>query len=152
MRPLIYLIGSLKKQRVREVAVDLRTLGYDVFDDWQATAPNTDKHWEAYERESRGRNFREALKGRAATNAFNFDKSHLDQCAAGVLVLTEGSKQRSAHLEAGYLVGLGKPMFIFMDGEPDEFDLMYNFATEIIYDIHELIDALKRYVGGSYGR
>lgn len=138
---MIYLIGSLKTTRAREVAKELRTHNFEVFDDWQATAPDTDKHWEDYERTYRERNFREALEGKAAVNNFDFDYRHLLMCDAGVLAAPAG---RSAHLELGFILGKNKPGFILLDGEPQEFDLMYKLATGIFYSVGELVDELKR--------
>jgi nucleoside 2-deoxyribosyltransferase len=56
---------------------------------------------------------------------------------AGVLLLPCG---RSAHLEAGYFVGSGKPLFVLLaDGEPE---LMYRMATRLCVNLFELIDAI----------
>jgi hypothetical protein len=138
---VIYLIGSLKIPRAREVARELREHGFEVFDDWQATHAETDKAWEIYEREYRGRNFRQALAGKAACNNFDFDYRHLQMCDAAVLAAPAG---RSAHLELGWILGKDKPGYILLDGEPKEFDLMYKLATAICYDIDELVVALLR--------
>ena len=137
---MIYVIGSLKTQRAREVARRLRDARFEVFDDWQATAPDTDKHWTAYEK-ARGRNLRDALQGKAGRNQFAFDEKHLNACKAAVLVMPCG---KSAHLELGYIRGLGKPGFVLFDKDPDEFDLMYGLASEICYSEDEVIEELRR--------
>ncbi len=139
-KPSIYVIGSLKNERTLEVALALRNFGWDVFDDWYGAGPNADDHWQAYENQ-RGRNFKEALAGRAAQHIFQLDKTNLDRCSAGVLVLPAG---KSGHLELGYLIGQGKPGYILLDGEPERFDLMYNFATQVFLSVDEMIAALKR--------
>jgi hypothetical protein len=138
---MIYLIGSLKTVRAREVARELREHGFEVFDDWQATHAETDKAWEIYEREYRGRNFREALEGKAACNNYDFDYHHLLMCDAAVLAVPCG---RSAHLELGWILGKDKPGYILLDGEPREFDLMYKLATAICYDVEELVVVLRK--------
>ncbi len=57
---------------------------------------------------------------------------------ACVLVLPCG---RSAHLEAGYFAGAGKPLLILLaDGEPE---LMYKMASEIYTELGELIADLN---------
>jgi hypothetical protein len=138
---VIYLIGSLKTTRARDVAVELRNYGHEVFDEWNATSRDADKHWEDYERISRKRNFREALEGKAACNSFDFDYRHLLMCDAAVLAAPAG---RSAHLELGFILGKNKPGFILLDGEPVEFDLMYKLATAIFYNVDELVEELKK--------
>ena len=56
------------------------------------------------------------LKNWAAQIVFDFDRKHLNRVDAGLLVLPAG---KSGHLELGYLIGLGKPGYILLDGEPD---------------------------------
>jgi nucleoside 2-deoxyribosyltransferase len=61
---------------------------------------------------------------------------------ACVLVMPCG---RSAHLEAGYFVGAGKPLYILLsDGEPE---LMYRMAWEtggtICVELSELLQAMR---------
>jgi hypothetical protein len=48
---------------------------------------------------------------------------------------------RSAHLEAGYFVGAGKPLYIVIY-DPCEPELMYKMATQICLSERELIAAL----------
>lgn len=132
----IYIIGSLRNPRVLEVAKALRALGHDVFDDWMSAGPETDDRWMDYERQ-RGRTFREALNGYHAQHAFKLDKRHLDECDVAVLVMPAG---KSAHLELGYVIGDGNKLgYILMDGEPERFDIMYNFADDVFVSLEELI-------------
>ena len=53
-----------------------------------------------------------------------------------MLVLPAG---KSGHLEAGYLIGQGKPVYILLAGEPERFDVMYNFAAGVYTSLDELI-------------
>lgn len=117
----------------------LRTLGYDVFDDWYAAGEFADESWQAYEK-ARGHTFAEALDGHAARHVFEYDKSHLDRCDIGVLVLPAG---KSGHLELGYLIGQGKPGYILLAGEPERYDVMYRFATGVFILAEELFRALE---------
>ena len=76
----IYLIGSLRDKRIPEIGNELREkTGHEVFDDWFAPGPRADDHWKEYE-SSRGRSYKQALSGFAASHIFAFDKFHLDQC------------------------------------------------------------------------
>lgn len=136
---MIYLIGSMRNARVPEIANFLRGRGFDIFDDWFSPGPEADDCWQAYEKE-RGRDFATALAGAHANEVFNFDKRHLDAAEAVVLVTPAG---KSAHLELGYVIGCGKPGFIYMEEEPQRFDIMYKFATAIVTDINTLTDTLE---------
>lgn len=135
---MIYVIGSLRQSRPREIAALLRQDGHEVFDDWQAPGPQADDHWRDYEQE-RGRTFKEALAGAAAQNVFQFDKGNLDRADAAVLVMPAG---KSAHLELGYVLGSGKPGYILLDGEPERWDVMYGFATGVFTETEALRSAL----------
>jgi hypothetical protein len=131
----IYVIGSLRNPRVVDVARELRSIGLDAFDDWMAAGPEADDYWQAYE-VARGRDFAGALKGYAARNVYAFDKTNLDRCDAGVLVLPAG---KSGHLELGYMIGRGKPGYILLDGEPERFDVMYQFANAVFRNVNEML-------------
>lgn len=135
----LYLVGSLRNENVPKVGKALRSLGIDVFDDWFAAGPEADDYWRDYEK-SRGHNFRQALNNHAAKNVFEFDKRNLDRSDMGLLVMPAG---KSGHLELGYLIGSGKPGFILMDGEPERFDVMVNFATDIFLNEGEMLDYFK---------
>ena len=141
-RPVVYVIGSLRNPRVPDVAKTLRLrTGWDIFDDWYAAGPNADDHWRDYE-QARGHTLAEALKGHSARHVFEYDKSHLDRADYGVLVLPAG---RSGHLELGYLVGQGKRVIILMDGEPERYDVMYQFADFVVSDMDALVASLYRF-------
>jgi nucleoside 2-deoxyribosyltransferase len=76
-----------------------------------------------------------ALEGYAANHVFRYDRSHLDRASAGILLLPAG---KSGHLEAGYLIGQGKPVWILMPGEPERFDVMYRFASGVFTNKEDL--------------
>jgi hypothetical protein len=46
-------------------------------------------------------------------------------------------------LELGYTIGRGKPGFILFDQEPERYDVMYAFATDIFFSREKLIERLK---------
>lgn len=134
----IYLIGSLRNPRVSEIAKALRAQGHEVFDDWMAAGPEADDYWMKYE-QAKGNDFKAALAGYAGQHVYQYDKSHLDRCQTGVLILPAG---KSGHLELGYLIGQGKLAFILLDGEPERFDVMYNFASGVFTKLEDLIARL----------
>lgn len=136
---MIYVIGSLRNPNIPTVGEALRKAGHEVFDDWYAAGPEADDYWQKYEK-GRGRSFQEALQGYAARNVFAFDRKHLDRAEAVVLVLPAG---KSGHLEFGYSLGRGKPGFILLDGEPERYDVMYQFASAVCADVDQLVTSLS---------
>lgn len=136
---MIYLVGSLRNPQVPIVAGQLRAAGYEVFDDWYSPGEQTDEKWQAYEK-ARGRGYKAALAGAHAQNVFTFDKVHLEGADVVVLLLPAG---KSAHLELGWCLGKGKPGFILMNGEPERYDVMSCFATDIATDVEELLHMLE---------
>lgn len=138
----VYIIGALRNDRIPEVGAAIRSLGLEAFNDWHSAGPDADDFLRDHYR-SRGCSYKEGIYSHAAKHIFNFDKYHLDRSHAGVLVMPAG---KSAHLEMGYLIGQGKPVFILFDKEPERFEVMHNFATDIFFDLNELKQTLKEIV------
>lgn len=135
----IYIIGSLRDPKVPEIAASIREDGHDVFDDWFAAGEVADDRWMGYEQTYRKRTLGDALRGRAAKHVFDFDKTWLDWADSAVLVLPAG---KSAHLELGYMAGKGKDTYVLLDGEPERYDVMYQFATAVYTNLDDLRKAL----------
>lgn len=135
----LYLIGSLRNPMVPEIGNDLRRLGFDVFDDWYAAGEKADDAWQSYE-QGRDHTFSEALKGYAAQHVFEFDYQHLDDSDIGVLIMPAG---KSGHIEAGFLMGQNKPVYVLLPEEPDRFDVMYAFFAGVFNDKKDLLIAVK---------
>lgn len=134
MKTIGYIIGALKNPEIPIIATQLRSVGYEIVDDWYAAGPEADEIWREYE-QARGRPFCEAIKGIHAKAAFESDKEWLDKADFVVLVLPAG---KSGHLELGYAIGKGKPAWVLMPEPPMRFDLMYRFATGIVATVDEL--------------
>ena len=139
MKPVIYLIGSLRNDEIPAIGDKLRERGFDVFDQWHSAGPEADDCFQAY-RLGRKWSYREALNSYAAKHIFNFDKTHLDRANIAVLVMPAG---KSGHIELGYFLGQGKPGYVLFDKEPDRFDQMYQFADDVFFDINELGEHLS---------
>lgn len=141
----IYLIGSLRNPKIPRIAGSLRDCGFEVFDDWHAAGPEADDCWQAYEQE-RGRSFDEALLGKHALDVYWFDRNNIEASDIALLVLPAG---KSGHLELGFSLGQGRPGFILTEGEPDRYDVMYNFADRVFTDpgtmLKELHGAYRNY-------
>jgi nucleoside 2-deoxyribosyltransferase len=138
----IYLIGSLRNPKIPFLANVLRGYGHEVFDDWHSGGPNADDAWKDYEAK-RGRTYREAIVGLAATNVFEFDMKHIMAADVGVLVLPAG---KSAHLELGYMRGRGQQAYVLFEEEPDRdrWDLMYKLAHGVFFNVEELCGVLNK--------
>lgn len=141
---LVYLVGSLKLEtRIPAIGNELRAEGYDVMDEWITPGREADENWQRYEK-IRGRSYKEALKGRAATNIFLFDKSYIDLCDVAILTMPCG---KSAFIELGYAKGRGKKTFILLDGQdPERYDIMPNLADDVCFNLEELKLKLKSIV------
>lgn len=129
----LYLIGSLRNDRVPKLARNLREIlpGVEVFDDWYAAGPEADDYWKAYEQE-RGRSYEEALSGYAARHVFEFDKHHLDTSTHALLVLPAG---KSGHMELMYAkYGVGARTAILLDPDDVRWDVMYQFCDVLSND------------------
>lgn len=135
----IYIIGSLRNKAIPEFANTLRDAGFDAFADWFAPGPDADDFWRDYSK-ARGWNYKQALQSYAAKHVFEFDKQHLDESDVVVMLMPAG---KSGHLELGYAVGKGKPAYILFDGEPERYDVMVQFTTDIFFNQDDLIAALK---------
>lgn len=146
VRKVVYLIGSLRNERIPDFATELEALtGYEVFADWFTPGPQADDYLQAYIAKRRTTaGIRAALDSYAARHVFEFDKEHLDRADAAVLLMPAG---KSGHLELGYTIGRGKPGFILFDEEPERVDIMLQFATGITFSREELVRLLKRAVG-----
>lgn len=143
-KPVVYLIGSLRNEKIPHIAKEIRELGFEVFDDWFSPGPEADDFWRKYEK-VRGSTYREALNNYAGKHIYEFDKHHIDRADIGILVMPGG---KSAHLELGYMIGKGKTCFILFDQEPERWDIMVRFAMEnggnVCSNFEELKDELSK--------
>ncbi len=137
---MIYLVGSLRNERIPIIDNRLTAEGFEVFSDWYSPGPKADDHWKDYEK-ARGKTYLQALDGWAAKHIFEFDLYHLKRADTAVLVAPAG---RSGHLELGWALGQGKKGYILLESELDRWDIMLKFATGIFTRIEDLIYALKK--------
>ena len=133
----IYLIGSLRNSAVPKLAASLRNNVTEVFDNWYAAGKIADDSWRDYER-SRGHDYQQALDNHSARHTYSFDLFHLNRCHAGILCLPAG---RSGHLEAGFVSGQGKPVFMLLDksGEPERLDVL----SQVLYGVYSTVPKLQ---------
>jgi len=137
----IYVASSWRNDKQPMVVDILRKEKFEVYDfkdsegfNWSEIDPDW-KNWSTSE-------FVIASHHELANKGFTRDMEALNWCDAGVLVLPCG---RSAHLEAGYLIGKSKPVFIWQDRtERLEPELMYNMATVCMY-LDEVVSNLQSF-------
>lgn len=135
-KPCIYIIGSLRNEKIPVVGNAVRAAGFEAFDDWHGTGPKADDYWLEYEK-LRGRSYAEALAGRAAQNTFALDRDNILRSEGVIMVMPAG---KSGHMEFGYARRGGIPGVILLDGEPERYDVMYNFASLVTSDLAAAID------------
>ena len=136
----IYIIGSLRNPAIPEFANFLTNAGYEAFADWYSAGFEADDKWRDYAK-ARGWSYKQALESFAAENVFQFDKRHLDASDVAVLLAPAG---KSAHMELSYFVYNHKrPGFILFEEEPERYDVMLKFSTEVLFNRKELLDRLK---------
>lgn len=138
-KKVIYLIGSLRNEKIPHIANQLRKLGFEVFDDWFSPGPEADDFWRNYEK-TRGSTYKQALKNWAGKHIYEFDKFHIDRADIGIMYMPAG---KSGHLELGYMIGKGKRCFVLFDEEPERWDVMYQFAEDVYFSFEELAKKLK---------
>lgn len=137
----IYLASSWRNEFQPQAVLDLRAAGHEVYDfrnsphgqggfAWGQIDPNW-KNWTA-------KQYRMALLHPIAEKGFNSDLTGMMWADVGILLNPCG---RSAHLELGYMAGVGKKTIIWTrDGE--EPDLMYSLANCICISLEEVLSAL----------
>lgn len=121
------------------IGQELRSHGFDVFDDWYSAGHEADDALRDYER-FRGKPYNEVLKSWAVQHVFQFDKYHLDRADAAVMLMPAG---KSGHIELGYMIGTGRPGYILFEEEPERVECMQAFATGVYFSVPTLIQAME---------
>lgn len=144
----VYVASSWRNEFQPDIVSHLRQMGCEVYDfknphsvtgidygtegkgfHWSDLDPE-DPNWRAWPPEK----FRKLLDHPLAKSGFASDKAAMEWADVFVLLMPCG---RSAHLEAGWAVGQGKPTAIFLDRQ-NEPELMYKFADVCVTSTFEL--------------
>lgn len=136
----IYLASSWRNRQQPSVLSILRAAGHKVYDFRNPAPDNTGFQWRNAGDVSSPEPYLETLKTDIAAQGFQLDKNAMDWADTCVLLLPCG---RSAHLEAGYMAGAGKRVYVLLSPEQFEPELMYLLCSGITTDIHELLMMLK---------
>jgi nucleoside 2-deoxyribosyltransferase len=141
--PKVYVASSWRNKKQPQVVKALRNVGFEVYDFHNPGPGDNGFQWSEVDPDWQGWNaeqFREGLDHPIAINGFRNDINALRDCDCCVLVNPCG---RSAHLEAGFACGYGKPTFILLQ-DGDEPELMYLMADMICTNLDELIREMVR--------
>jgi hypothetical protein len=145
----LYLASSWKNELiVTDLAEYLRVAGHEVDAFCDTSTGRLSFNWAALtDVEHETLNAKTALEHPVVQQAFAEDKKWLDWAEGVVLVLPSG---KSAHLEAGYTVGQGKPVWCYAPNgfPPGDMDVMYGFFQGLFTSRYALAKAL----GGSSSR
>ena len=133
----IYVASSWKNNNHQpEVVIKLREAGHEVYDFRNPPSgaafmwDKIDSAWESWSLEEYLRNLKHPL----AEAGFESDFDAMQWADAFILVMPSGN---SAHLEAGWAIGAGKPTAIYLP-EQTQADLMYKLADEIHLTVPEI--------------
>ncbi len=142
-RRRIYVASSWRNSYQPTTVELLRGAGHEVYDFRNPRPGDTgfawseiDPDWLAW----KPRPFRRALEHPVAAAGFASDFHAMEWADTFVLDMPCG---RSAHLEAGWAIGRGKPTAIVMREEKFEPELMYLMAARLVCDYHELATWLR---------
>ena len=139
----IYVASSWRNPYQAEAVSYLRHAGHEVYDFRNSFPGNKGFHWSEIDPDWQNwtsAQYREALGHSIAGDGYLTDFKAMEWADVCVLVLPCG---RSAHLEAGYFVGAGKPLHILIL-EKCEPELMYKMATGIHTTFNELLRCVEQ--------
>lgn len=145
----IYVASSWRNRDQPAVVGALREAGHEVYDFKNPKEGDQGFHWKEVllERDDRGHcqpaDLRRALTHPRAVEGFASDFGAMKWADVGVLLLPCG---RSAHLEAGWMAGAGKPTLVLAppSGASIEPELMYGVTgRELCVGFTELLAELE---------
>ena len=137
----IYIASSWRNTLQPDVVRELRAAGHDVYD-FRNPPGRVGFRWDAVDpgwRDWTSADYRRALSHPVAQGGFKSDFDAMQWADTCVLVLPCG---RSAHLEAGWMVGKGKRVYV-LQTSPEEPELMYLMADGICLTSSELLGRLS---------
>jgi hypothetical protein len=136
----IYVASSWRNAIQPDVVSALRAEGHEVYDFRNPAPDNNGFGWRQVDGDAANwtpRRFAQLVTSHpVAAAGFALDKAALDWCDTCVLVLPSG---RSAHLEAGYACGQGKHVFVLLQEDKFEPELMYLLADGIGCSIGDML-------------
>lgn len=143
----LYVASSWRNTIYPEVLQALRDAGHDCYDFRNPEPGNNgfawsqiDPNWQNWSPE----HYRRILQqDPVALDGYRLDSEAMEWADACVLVMPSG---RSAHIEAGWMRGQGKPLVILLNEDGFEPDLMYNLTPYVALDIGEALEMMDEAV------
>jgi hypothetical protein len=144
----LYVASSWRNATQPSVVQALREAHHQVYD-FRAPAPGVpgfawsdiDPHWQSWTPDE----FRAGLQHPVAQRGFHRDYYAMRKADACVLVCPCG---RSAHLEAGWFMGAGRPVWILVsDDEPELMYLLAGSPAWICASTEDIVAAIDAYYG-----
>ena len=139
----IYVASSWRNDEQPNVVKMLRDLGHGVYDFKNPAPGDNGFHWSEIDPKWRDWENGEFIVGLAhplADKGFSKDMQAMHEADVCVLVLPCG---KSAHLEAGWFAGQGKPCVIYLNEYPEP-ELMYKMCTALVVGPTSLADVIGR--------
>jgi hypothetical protein len=141
---IIYVASSWRNNLQPAVVQLARSVGHKVYDfrnpphgEGGFSWSDIDNGWEKWTTEE----FRDALYHPISVAGFKSDMKGMVWAEMGILVLPCG---RSSHVEAGWMQGMGMPVYVFSPGQHEP-ELMYKIFPAIISTWDELRISLLSY-------
>ena len=138
----IYVASSWRNEFFPEVVKTLREAGHDVYDFRNPPSGGHGFKWSEIDpdyMEWSPEQYKSQLSHSLAEAQFKNDIEAMKSCDACVLVLPCG---RSAHTEAGWFVGAGKKVIVYIPVR-QEAELMYKLFDAVCTTMQEVIENIK---------
>jgi len=142
MTSSIYVASSWRNKDQSKVVSILRNIGFNVYDFRNPGPGDKGFHWSEIDPKWQSwteNQYIESLKNPISEDGYKKDFNAMAMADTCVLLLPSG---RSAHLEAGWFVGVGKSLYIVCT-EPTEPELMYKMADGIFPNIKEMTEFFR---------
>ena len=139
----IYVASSWRNPDQPGIVAALRADGHEVYDFRNPKPGDEGFHWSEIDPEWLGwtpKPYRDLLDHPIAVDGFASDFAAMAWADTFVLALPCG---RSAHLEAGWAIGQGKPTAILLHEDKFEPELMYRMAALVAVDLAEVQEWLR---------
>lgn len=148
---MIYVASSWRNEYQPTVVLALQAVGVGVYDFRNPEEGDNGFHWSEIDPAWQRWTWREYVEGLGhslAIDGFGKDFEALDTCDGLILVLPCG---RSAHLEAGYVIGQGKPSLIYkpepVDVEPELMNKLADAMTDSMQQVLSWAQTVEREAG-----
>lgn len=145
----IYVASSWRNPIQPEVVKQLREAGHSVYDFRKPSMGEQGFRWcdvTPGENEDTLQTFLNGLESPLANDGFEQDFAAMRGARIFILVMPSG---RSAHLEAGWSIGAGKPTAILLSEDEVQPELMYKMADALLTSIDAVVEwAVQQLEGG----